>query len=84
MNKPNIYRVVLTVESYIQAHSPEEADRIAHSRRVDIVENDGTVIDVDDEPITESPSHVKDSLPWVSYLYDGPEYTVQQVIDLNK
>jgi hypothetical protein len=81
---PKIYRTTIVVESYVQADSPGEADRIARSRITDIVDNDPFNIVVDDEPVNVVPPDVAGSLPWVSYLYNGPEYTVQEVINLNK
>lgn len=81
---PKIYKTTITVESYVQANSPEEAERVTRSRITDIVDNDPFLIDVDDEPVKVAPSDVAGSLPWVSFMYSGPEYTVQQVIDLNK
>lgn len=79
---PKIYRTTITVESYVQANSPEEAERITRSRITDIVDNDPYLIDVDNNPVKVAPPDIADSLPWVSYLYSGEELTVQQVIDL--
>ena len=79
-----IYHTTITVESYVQANSPEEAEHITRSRITDIVDNDPYLIDVHDTPVKVAPPDIAGSLPWVSFLYSGPEYTVQQVIDLNK
>ena len=75
-----IYPVEISCIAYVQAKSLDEAERIAQSRITDIVDNDPVIITADD-PVTKVPTDIADTLPWVSYLYSGPEYTVQQVID---
>lgn len=78
-----IYPVEISCTAYVQANSLDEAERIARSRITDIVDNDPVIITADD-PVTKVPADVADTLPWVSFLYSGPEYTVQQVIDLQQ
>lgn len=78
-----IYPVEIACTSYVQAKSLEEAERIARSRITDIIDNDPVNI-IAEGPTTKVPSSVANTLPWVSFLYSGPEYTVQQVIDQQK
>lgn len=78
-----IYPVEISCTAYVQASSFEEAERIAESRINDIVDTEPLDI-IATGPATEVFPHVANTLPWVSYLYSGPEYTVQQVIDQQK
>ena len=75
---PKVYAVEISCTPYVQASSEEEARRITQSRITDILDNDPYVIG----PTTKLPECIGNSLPWTSYLYSGPEYTCQQIIDL--
>ena len=78
---PKVYAVEISCTTYVQASSEEEARRITQSRITDIIDNDPYIIDVIG-PTTKLPEWIGNSLPWTTYLYSGPEYTCQQIIDL--
>lgn len=78
-----IFPVEISCVAYVQATSIEEAEQIARSRIIDIIDNDPVNI-IANDPVIKVPPDVAGSLPWVSYLYSGEELTVQHIIALQQ